>query len=524
MKSAVFFLFALLLSGTGAFGAQGLRGWVTGAAFNPKGGFLLAVSGESEVTAFEPESLAALFSLTAPGGEKINALAISPDGGTVVCAGDEGSVFAFSLPSGELVLNARAHHYPVKSAAFSPGGNYFATGSYGGEITVWNAASLSPVKTIFNEDECGEFVAFAASGAVAAAGGACRKIYLYEAETGRLTGSLGGHYAGVTALAASPDGELLASGDSAGLIVVHDMRRRKVKKSVRTGDWNINAFAFSASSSPVLAAARNDGQVSVYDAGSLTRLRDLRPYLPGALACSFSPDGSLLAAGYMLGALRVFDWAAAAVSVREAGSVVRDARGKTAGTLKTGERYSVSYSSFTAYGVKIEGGGMAGFVSPDAVYDEDLIPPYVMPAQVQDNNGTRTVVFAALDDVGLAYVRVEKLPVKPVDMPYDCGNLRACKLYSVKFSKNSRVQVEVTDIAGKSTSTVLSAATAVPDAGPYYLSAAASADAPVLSDRAAKQPLYVIKKGEPIDTAGYKKGWYYLRDGNWLYDAGVTAR
>lgn len=524
MKAAVFYLLAFFLSAAGAFGAPGPRGWVTGAAFNPKGGFLLAVSGESEVIAFEPESLAALFSLAAPGGEKINALAISPDGGTVVCAGDEGSVFAFSLPAGELTLNARAHRYPVKSVAYSPDGKYFATGSYGGEITVWDAVSLSPVQTIVNEDECGEFVAFVPSGLVAAAGGACRKIYLYQAETGRLTGSLGGHYAGVTALAASPDGELLASGDSAGLIAVHDTRRRKVKKSVRTGDWNINAFAFSASSAPVLAAARNDGQVSVYDASSLTRLRDLRPYLPGALACSFSPDGRRLAAGYMLGALRVFDWATAAVFVREAGAVVRDARGKPAGTLKPGERYSVSYSSFTAYGVKIEGGGLAGFVSPDAVYDADLIPPYVMPAQVHDSNGARTVVFAALDDVGLASVRVEKMPVKPVDGPYDCGNLRACKLYSVKFSKNSRVQVEVTDIAGKSTTTVLSAATAVPDAGPYYLSAAASADAPVFSDQGSKQPLYVLKKGAPVDTAGYKKGWYYLRDGNWLYDAGVTAR
>ncbi|MDD4005445.1 MAG: hypothetical protein PHW69_09650, partial [Elusimicrobiaceae bacterium] len=253
--------------------------------------------------------------------------------------------------------------------------------------------------------------------------------------------------------------------------------------------------------------------------------RVLRRFAPGALSCAFSPDGKTLAAGYMLGALKLFDWTGSTVTARKPGAELKTASGQTVARLRPRAQYRADYTDHNAYGVRVTDGKTAGYISPNAVYDEDFMPPLILPAKIrQTESGAVEVLFAALDDVALGQVKVDGRAAVPADEPYDCGNLRSCRLFAAGLPKTSSVCVTAGDIAGKSTATVFFQGMTIPDAGPYFLRAKAGADIEVYARRDGKTPLALIKKGESFDTAGYKKGWYYLRDGTWLYDAAVIAR
>ncbi len=163
---------------------SGLKGWVSAAAFDPEGKFLLALSGTDTFSGLNPATLKTEFVLSLAYGEKTTSFSLSPDGKTALCAGDGGTVTLVSLPDGALLFQEKAHTRPVKSAVISPDGRYFATGAYGGEVVLWDAVSRSKIKTITNEAEIGEILVFVSSVVLAAAGSADKQLYLYDIPSG----------------------------------------------------------------------------------------------------------------------------------------------------------------------------------------------------------------------------------------------------------------------------------------------------------------------------------------------------
>ncbi|KAI8976703.1 WD40 repeat-like protein [Trametes punicea] len=91
--------------------------------------------------------------------------------------------------------------------------------------------------------------AIAASGNVVAVGGEDQKVHLYSWDGKALseTATLDGNKGAVSALAFTPDGTLLASGDSSGKIVLYDVKERKTvttRWSFHTG--RIHSLAWTA--------------------------------------------------------------------------------------------------------------------------------------------------------------------------------------------------------------------------------------------------------------------------------------
>jgi WD40 repeat protein len=107
---------------------------------------------------------------------------------------------------------------------------------------------------------------------------------------------LAGHEAGINALAYSPDGSRIASGDSLGVVNLWDVETGRKRASLAASPRKtiIQAVAFSPDGSLVATAGFLEDDVRLWDSA----MGGPRGTVPGSLigtnALAFSPDGSLL--------------------------------------------------------------------------------------------------------------------------------------------------------------------------------------------------------------------------------------
>ncbi len=108
--------------------------------------------------------------------------------------------------------------------------------------------------------------------------------------------TLAGHGAPVFAIAFSPDGQLLASGDVDASIVLWDVGTRQLRTKLTGHAGAVHAVAFSPDGS-TLASASRDTTVMLWDVAAGTRLATLKAHSAAVEAVAFSSDGSLLCSG-----------------------------------------------------------------------------------------------------------------------------------------------------------------------------------------------------------------------------------
>ena len=157
--------------------------------------------------------------LADPAGAGIWALAFSPDGTTLATGDYHSSTYLWDAaapsgtPAGSLTVPG---DQDVTAVAFSADGTMIATGDSGGTAYLWNLAGQT--HTVITEPDTVWAVAFSKSGMLAVGDGD-GSTYLRNAATGdymaTLTDPASGSQ-GVGAVAFSPDGRLLAAGDTNG--------------------------------------------------------------------------------------------------------------------------------------------------------------------------------------------------------------------------------------------------------------------------------------------------------------------
>ncbi|WP_198653102.1 WD40 repeat domain-containing serine/threonine protein kinase [Actinocorallia populi] len=118
---------------------------------------------------------------------------------------------------------------------------------------------------------------------------------------------LEGHAGVIRAVAFSPDGRLLASGDSDGTMWLWDLERRAPAAPPVSGHATmVDAVAFSPDGR--LLASSGDHAVRLWDTETLTPAGEpLRGHTHAVRSVAFSPDGLLLASGGTDGTVRVWD-------------------------------------------------------------------------------------------------------------------------------------------------------------------------------------------------------------------------
>jgi len=258
-------------------------------------------------------------------GITVTKLIFSPDGKWLIAPGNPTKVF--ELATGKEVATLQSHLDWVNSVSFSPDGKRMATASRDLTVKLWDTASWQELATIKGHSGDISSVSFSPDGLWLATASFDRTAKLWEVAALLRTSSLGepNHRIVQTThkessylypLAFSPAGDrvaiaiskLLDSGESVlGFeAAVFDLAQGKQLLKLASDGAAIRSITFSPDGR-LLATGDSAGQVKFWDAATGGQLRALagQPGEIGGLA--FSPDGRMLATADLKGAVTVWD-------------------------------------------------------------------------------------------------------------------------------------------------------------------------------------------------------------------------
>jgi WD40 repeat protein/beta-lactamase regulating signal transducer with metallopeptidase domain len=306
---------------------------VTALALSPDGGTL--VSGSHDLTVKVWDLVAGKERLTLKGHlGSLSSVAVSADG-TRIASGDHwSSIRLWDGSDGRQLMVHEDHGKSVNALAFSPDGKTLAAGGDGGVIRLCDSASGRIVKTLERPGERWRALAFSPDGKTLAAGGYDHGLVLWDT----ITWSVRLHVPevdrhGVDALAFTRDGRRLALnlGYAARMIDTQtgELVRQFPKQSI-----GINALALGRDDATL---ATTGTMITLWDVASG---RETTPELPGHRgnidSLAFSPDGGQLATASLDGTvklwgiadrkerltLRAYDHSARAVAFRPDGKAL----------------------------------------------------------------------------------------------------------------------------------------------------------------------------------------------------------
>jgi WD40 repeat protein len=149
-------------------------------------------------------------------------LALSPDG-TVLATGG-GAVQVWSVPDRSLLATLDAHTGFLAGMAITPDGKTLVTAGNDGAIRLWTLPRATLARTIRAHPEVNgvTHLALSADGRILVSSGWFGKVNVWSVSEGRLLGTFADDTRWLQSMALSPAG-LLASGHQSGLIVLRDL-------------------------------------------------------------------------------------------------------------------------------------------------------------------------------------------------------------------------------------------------------------------------------------------------------------
>ena len=224
-----------------------------------------------------------------------------------------GTIFIWNLAKSELATSLQAHKSPVLCIASSPDGKTWASASDEG-IMFWNADG-KPLGGMHGEKGAVSALAFSPDGQLLASNTSGMEIVLWDGKSQKLLDTpFIGHAGRVNSLAFSPDGKKLAAGDADEKVILWDVdtRTRIGSKPLCEFDDPTYSPVFSVafSSKGLVAAAGRDPNIIIRNTefpSTNSATQRLEKHRSEVKTLAFSPNGQMLASASQDGTLILWD-------------------------------------------------------------------------------------------------------------------------------------------------------------------------------------------------------------------------
>ncbi|MBW4615539.1 MAG: NACHT domain-containing protein [Desmonostoc vinosum HA7617-LM4] len=226
---------------------------VTSVAFSPNGEQLVSGSYDQTVKIWDINTGKCLDTLEKH-TNRIWSVAFHPQGHLIVSGGDDHAARVWELQSGQCTKTFQGHSNAVYAIAHSWQQNLLASGHEDQTIKLWDVnldtpqllkVDLQPFRVLHGHSNRVFSVAFSPDGQFLASGSADRTIKLWSPHTGQCLKTLHGHGSWVWAIAFSPDSNFLASASYDHTIKIWDVHSGECLQTLHEHPGSVLAIAFS---------------------------------------------------------------------------------------------------------------------------------------------------------------------------------------------------------------------------------------------------------------------------------------
>ncbi len=232
--------------------------------------------------------------------QQLFGLAFSP-GNSVAGAMGDGTVRLWDPTSGEEVGILSRNTGPVRCLAFTDNGKKLVTGGIGRSMKLWDVIGKKELSTLHQDDRAESSpppLAMAATpdGSLVAEATEEKGIILRDGITGAVKATLNGHDDAVMCVAFSPDGKTLASSSTDKTIKLWDVSTAKDRATLKGHTNWIFALAFSHDGK-TLASGGYDKTVRLWDVETGKDKGTIEAHRGSVRAVAFGPDDKTIASG-----------------------------------------------------------------------------------------------------------------------------------------------------------------------------------------------------------------------------------
>jgi len=227
------------------------------------------------------------------------------NGDKLVSTGGDGALRVWRVPDAAM-FSVFYIGSALECLALSPNESFVAVGGNSGNLRLVGVADGSERMTLGGYSDV-QAAAFSADGTLVAGGCDDHSVRIYRVSDGVELKRLTGHLLGVTSVAFSPNGKILASGDettssSGTSLMLWSLPSGSLLSTIQAGD--VRSLDFSPDGETVVAAT-GAGEVAIYRLSDGARIGGYRAHPYGANSVKFSLDGKTITSG---GANGVMIW------------------------------------------------------------------------------------------------------------------------------------------------------------------------------------------------------------------------